>query len=115
MHGSRIARFIYAWRGLKDLFASGLHPRLHLIAGSLVILTGVLLEVSRLEWMILVLTITLVLVAEAGNTALEVLADAVTQDFHPLVGRAKDLAAGMVLLAALGAVMIGIMVFGPYL
>jgi diacylglycerol kinase len=53
--------------------------------------------------------------AEAFNTALEFLADAVSQEPHPLIGQAKDIAAGAVLMAALAAAIVGILLFRPYL
>jgi diacylglycerol kinase (ATP) len=52
--------------------------------------------------------------AEALNTALEFLADAASPEFHPLVGHAKDVAAGAVLISAAGAVVIGLLVLGPH-
>ena len=75
---------------------------------------GAGLGVSRLEWCWLVAAIAWVWTAEALNTALESLADAVHPDRHPLVGRAKDAAAGAVLAASLGAAAIGLLVLGPY-
>ncbi len=110
----RWARFTDAGRGVRLFFASGFHPRVHGCAAALVVAAGFVLDVSRSEWIALVLAMTAVLVAEAANTALEVLADAVTQEFHPLIGRAKDLGAGMVLLAVAGAVAVGILVFAPH-
>ena len=56
----------------------------------------------------------MVWVAEALNTALELLCDAVSPDFHPLVGKAKDVAAGAVLISAMGAATLGFIVFGPH-
>lgn len=111
----RWARFIDAGRGVCLFFASGLHPVVHAGAAVAVVAAGVYYGVSRMEWIALVVSITLVVVVEAANSALEELADAVTQEFHPLIGRAKDIAAGMVLLAALGAVVVGVLVFSPYL
>jgi diacylglycerol kinase (ATP) len=52
--------------------------------------------------------------AEALNTALEFLADVASPEFHPLVGKAKDVAAGGVLISAIGSVGIGLLVLGPY-
>ena len=71
--------------------------------------------ISRIEWCALVLAIAGVWAAEAVNTAIELLGDATTSDPHPLVGRAKDVAAGAVLLAALGAAVVGLLVFAPRL
>jgi diacylglycerol kinase (ATP) len=62
-----------------------------------------------------VLAIAIVWTAEALNTALEYLTDLASPDYHPLAGRAKDVAAGAVLISALGAAAIGLIVFGPHL
>ena len=70
-------------------------------------------RIDRLEWALVVFAIGSVLAAEAFNTAIEALADAVKPERHPLVGRAKDLAAAGVLLAAVGAAAVGVLVFGP--
>lgn len=86
---------------------------IHATATLAVIAMGFLLEVSRADWLWLILAIVAVWTAEALNTALELLADAASPDFHPLVGKAKDVAAGAVLIAALGAVVIGAAIFGP--
>ena len=68
-----------------------------------------------MEWCALVLAMAMVLTAETLNTAIEAIADLVSPGFHPLAGRAKDVAAGAVLIAALGSVAIGLLVFGPHL
>lgn len=73
------------------------------------------LEVAPVEWALLALAISMVWSAEAMNTAVESLADAVHPEPHALVGRAKDAAAGAVLIAAIGALAIGVLVFGPKL
>jgi len=76
---------------------------------------GAYLRLSAGEWCAVVLAITATWVAEGLNTAIERLTDLVSPDYHPLAGRAKDIAAGAVLLAALGAISIGIIIFGPRL
>ena len=76
---------------------------------------GFYLVISRVDWMVLVLVIGLVWVAEAMNTALEYLCDAAMPDQHPLIRKAKDVAAGGVLIAAGLAVITGLMLFLPYL
>ena len=70
---------------------------------------------SKVEWLILVLTIFLVFSMEAMNSALEKLADRVSPEYSPLIRDAKDLAAGAVLLVAIGAVIVGLIIFIPYL
>ncbi len=67
-----------------------------------------------MEWCCLVLCLMVVWTAEALNTALELLTDLVSPEFHPLAGRAKDAAAGGVLIAAVGSVIVGAIVFVPY-
>ncbi len=74
---------------------------------------GALLSISRAEWCAVMLTIAGVLAAEAFNTAIETLADAVHPELDPLVGHAKDLAAAGVLLMSLGAAVVGLIIFVP--
>ena len=76
---------------------------------------GAYVRLSAAEWCAVVLAITAIWVAEGVNTAIERLTDLVSPGYHPLAGRAKDIAAGAVLLAALGAISIGIIIFGPRL
>jgi diacylglycerol kinase (ATP) len=87
----------------------------HLCATVVVVAAGFLLDVSRSEWCWLVLAMMSVWTAEAINTAFEFLADVAYPDFHPLIKRAKDVAAGAVLIVALGAAVIALLVFGPRL
>ena len=75
---------------------------------------GFLLGICPEEWCWLVLAITVVWVSEALNTAFEFLANVVSPTFDPQVKQAKDVAAGAVLIATLGAILIGLLVFGPY-
>ena len=76
---------------------------------------GVVLGVSRLEWALLVFAIALVWTAQGLTTALEWLCDVAAPEYHPLVKKAKDVAAAAVLLAAIGSALIGLLVFGPRL
>jgi diacylglycerol kinase (ATP) len=80
-----------------------------------VVIAGVVLELPRHDWFFIIVAIVGVWVAEALNTALEALANAAIPNIHPLVRNAKDVAAGGVLLAALGAMTIGGLVFVPRL
>ena len=95
------------------MFATEPHAWVHLVATIVVVIFALWLEVGAGGWLALVLAMALVWVAEAFNTALESLADATAPDPHPLVGRAKDAAAGAVLLAAIASVVIGLLVLGP--
>ena len=111
----RLLSFRYAFRGIALLFATQANARIHLTAALAVLAAGVFFQVSRTEWMLLALAICLVLMAEALNTALEFLTDLVSPGHHELAGKAKDAAAGAVLLCALGAAGVGIAIFGPRL
>jgi diacylglycerol kinase (ATP) len=79
----------------------------HLVAAILVLVGALLLRLTLHEFALLALAITLVLFAELVNTAIEVVVDLVSPDFHPLAQRAKDVAAGAVLLASVGATVLG--------
>lgn len=111
---TRLRSFIYAGRGIRTMLASQYNAWIHAAATTTVIGAGVAIGVGRLEWIALVLAITSVWTAEALNTAFEFLCDVASPDFHPLVEKAKDVAAGAVLLCAVGATAIAALVFTPY-
>jgi diacylglycerol kinase len=110
----RISSFACAIRGAAFLIRSQPHARIHLTATVVVFALGWVINLQRLEWCLLIIAVMLVWVAEGMNTALEAIADAVHPDHHPLIGRAKDVAAAAVLIAAVGAVLIGILIFGNH-
>ena len=83
------------------------HMLFHLLAAILVLVGALVLRLTLHEFALLALAITLVLFAELVNTAIEVTVDLVSPDFHPLAQRAKDVAAGAVLLASVGALVLG--------
>jgi diacylglycerol kinase len=107
-----VATFGYAARGIGFMFAE---PNVWVLAAVTVVTigAGVYFSIAALEWCAVVLAISLVWVAEGLNTALERLTDLVSPGFHPLAGKAKDVAAGAVLLAAIGAFCVGLFVFLP--
>ncbi|OBS09144.1 diacylglycerol kinase family protein [Acidihalobacter prosperus] len=107
---ARLRSMGHAWRGLRWMLRSQANARVHLILTTLVIGAGLATRLDACEWTLLVLAIALVWVAEAMNTAIECLADALHPEHHPLIGRAKDVAAGAVLLAALGALAVGVLI-----
>jgi diacylglycerol kinase (ATP) len=96
--------FVYAGRGIRTMLVSQHNAWIHAVAT---------LRVQRVEWLALVLAIVAVWTAEAINTAFEFLCDVASPEFHPLVEKAKDVAAGSVLVCAIGAVIVGMLVFGP--
>ena len=97
----RIKSFEYAFKGIRELFVSQPNAQIHLVAMGVIIAIGGSLGISSLEWCLILICMALVLVAEGLNTALEFLTDLASPDFHPLAGKAKDVAAGSVLLAVI--------------
>lgn len=111
----RLKSFAYALQGVAQIVRTQPNARVHVLATALVCAAGVYFSLDRMEWLWLIAAIVLVWSAEAFNTALEELADAVHPEQHPGIGRAKDAAAAAVLVAALGAAVIGVLVFLPHL
>lgn len=87
--------------------------RIEIIAACLVTIMSYILHVSMVEWCILLLTISLVLVLEMVNTAIERAVDLVTKDYYELAKIAKDVAAGAVLVASMFSVVLGVLIFLP--
>jgi diacylglycerol kinase (ATP) len=113
--GDRVGSFRHALRGIRVLFASQHNTWIHAAALVLALTTGWVLSLTRWEWGLVIFAVAIVLVAEAMNTAVEALSDALVPEMHPQIQIAKDVAAGAVLLASIGAIAVGIVVFGPYL
>ena len=111
----RVASFGHAFRGVGAALRSEVHLRFHALATAVVIGLGFYYHIARLEWALVALAVASVWAAELLNTAIEALTDLASPAYHPLAGKAKDVAAGAVLLAALGAVVVGVLVFGPKL
>ncbi|MDD2619694.1 MAG: diacylglycerol kinase family protein [Syntrophomonadaceae bacterium] len=110
-----IASFSHALAGIVYAFISERNMRVHGAATIIIVALGCILHLERLEWGLLFLTIFMVLVAETINTAVEISVDLITNDYHPLAKLAKNVAAGAVLLAAINALIMAVVIFGPYL
>lgn len=108
----RAASFQYAVRGVLSALRSEVHLRFHAGVTVMVLGLGFYLELNHMEWALVALAIAAVWSAELLNTAVEALTDLVSPAYHPLAGKAKDVAAGAVLVAALGAAAVGLIVFG---
>lgn len=91
------------------------HMRYHFWAAGIVILISLLLGVSRIEFLILSFIILLVLLTEMSNTAIEAIIDLVSPEYNHLAKVAKDVAAGAVFLASVGAVVTGYLILFPYI
>ena len=105
----------HAITGITYALRTQRNIRIHLAAAVLVLLASLYLSISRVELLILLLTIGVILVAEMLNTAMEVALNYMISSFHPIVRIIKDLCAGAVLFATIIAVVIGYIVFSPRL
>ena len=103
----RLASFRWAIKGLGDLCSNHPNAKVHLLATLLVVPLSFYLQISLIEWCLMVLCICLVMAMEAMNSALEYLADKVSPEQDDLIGKAKDIAAAAVLLSAIGAAIVG--------
>lgn len=110
-----IASFGFAFAGLVYCFRTQRNFRVHLSIAIAATIVGILLGLSWVEWAVIVGMVVLVLAAEMVNTMVESLVDLVTGEYHPLAKVAKDVAAGIVLLTAIGSVVVGLLIFGPRL
>lgn len=108
---SGVDRFKVAVEGLWDAIRKERHMKIHLAMTTVVLIAGWIFAITKLEWVLLLLTIALVLTAELINTAIERTVDLVTADYHPLAKAAKDIAAGAVMVTAVFAVIIGVIIF----
>jgi len=109
----RIRAFRYALAGISTMLRSQHNAWIHAAATATTCALGLFLRLSTADWCWIVLAIMSVWTAEALNTAFEFLADVASPEFHPLVKHAKDVAAGAVLISAVGATVIGVLVLGP--
>ena len=112
---ARLRSFGHAFRGLMLLLGTQPNARIHALATVLVLAAGALFGISPVEWALIALAVLCVWATEALNTAIEFLVDLVSPELHPLAAKAKDVAAGAVLVAAIGSLIVGILVFGPYI
>ncbi len=110
----RLRSFSHAFAGIKILLQTQHNARIHAVATLVVILAGMYFPITSMEWIVLIFCLALVWSAEAMNSALEFLSDAVTTKYHPLIKKAKDLAAAAVLITAIASVVVAFIVFGKY-
>ena len=108
---ARIRSFGYAIKGIMTLIGTQPHARLHLLATVVVTGAGLYLHLRRWEWVAILLCIGMVWMAEALNTAIEFLADEVTLERRDRIGKAKDVAAGGVLIVAIISIAVAALVF----
>lgn len=104
-----------AVKGIVYSFKTEKHLRIHFFMAVLVVLLGLFFRIARVDWLFIIYAIGSVITAELFNTSLERLVDLKEPSYHPLAGLAKDIASGAVLVTAVQAVIIGLLVFIPYL
>lgn len=107
--------FRYAFAGLWHALRTQRNIRIHVSIAIGVVVLGMAVGLHRDEWAIIALTVGFVFTAELFNTVIEAIIDLVTEEYHPLAKKAKDVAAGAVLTAAITAVAVGLLVLGPAL
>ncbi len=113
--GRLISSFKYAAAGLYHAFAKERNMKIHGVFTLLTVTFAAYLGIKPLEWMVLLLTIALVVGMELINTSIEALVDLVTEEYRRFAAIAKNVAAGAVLFCSLIAVIIGLIIFLPYL
>ncbi len=103
--------FACAWRGIIDTVKTQRNMRIHLVIAVVAVILGFVLNITTAEWCIIVICIALVFALEIINTALESVVDVSCDHYHELAKRAKDCAAGAVLVAAIASVIVGAIIF----
>ena len=109
----RAQSFTHAFRGLRLFFMTTPNVLIHIFAVVVVVIAGFYFEVSSFEWLVLILVMGFVVVAEAFNTAIEIDINLTSPQFHPYARDTKDVVAGAVLLASFTSVIIGLIIFLP--
>ncbi|MVN91119.1 diacylglycerol kinase family protein [Mucilaginibacter aquatilis] len=110
-----IASYRFSVKGIWLAFRYENNMLFHLIAAIAVVVVNVLFTVTKTEWLITLMLIGLAWMAEIFNTAIEKLADRVTRQHDPLIGKVKDLAAGAVLIICLFAAICALIIYVPYI
>lgn len=109
----RIASFGYAFEGIFEVIRSQPNFIIHFLAAFVAIIAGFYFTISATEWCFVIGCIAIVFGAETFNTAIEHLTNLVSPDYHILAKKTKDAAAGGVLFIAIGAALVGLIIFLP--
>jgi undecaprenol kinase len=114
-NGNHKISFKNAWEGLNFALQTEPNFRLMVVIGIFVLIASFLLQLSRIEMTIIIAAIFIVMLAEMVNTTIESITDLVTQEWHQEAKVAKDVASAMVLVAVIGSIVVGLLIFGPKL
>ncbi len=109
----RAKSFNHAFRGLSIVFKTQHNMWVHIFITVIVVVFGFVLNISNIEWLVLVLTIGLVIVTEILNTALEIDIDLTSPTYHPYARDTKDVASSAVLISVIISVVTGLIIFIP--
>ena len=107
--------FKYAFQGMFSALKTERNLKIHVTIMMLVIIAGIVLKISKIEWIICIILFGLVIGGEMLNSAIETVVDIAMPDINPKAKFAKDAAAGAVLVFAIASAIIGFMIFGPKL
>jgi diacylglycerol kinase len=110
---SRLASFRHAFRGWWYVLRTQRNAWIHGVVATAVLIVGSWLGLPARDWAVIILTIAMVFAAEFINTAIEAVVDLATSEHHPLAKVGKDVGAAAVLIAALAAVLVGLLILGP--
>lgn len=110
---SRIESFGHAFRGWGHVLTTQHNAWIHAVIATVVFVLAFWLRLPARDWAVLILTVTMVFIAEFINTAIEAVVDLASPQKHPLAKVGKDVGAAAVLIAALAAVLIGLLILGP--
>ena len=108
-----INSFKYAFNGIKISFKTERNMKIHILATILVVILGIILKINKTEWSLCTFAVVLVISAELFNTAIETTVDLITQEKNEKAKIIKDISAGAVLVTAIGAAIIGLIIFLP--
>ena len=111
----RAESFTHAGRGLYIFLKSTHNAWLDIVVFAIVIFMGLFFQITKTEWLFIFIVSGIVFISEAFNTAIEIDMDLTSPTFHPFAKDTKDVAAGAVLISAILAVIVGVMIFVPYL
>lgn len=105
--------FIHAASGIGHTFSKEVNFRIHVVVMAFVIVLGVVLQISAMEWLFVAGCSMMVLSMELMNTAIENVCNLISAEFHPLIKIIKDVAAAAVLVSAIGSIVTGSVIFLP--
>ena len=109
----QVKSFKFAIEGIVYSYKKGTHFKMHTVAAAITIILGLVYPISAFEWLVLILTISAVIAAEAINTAIEEACDVLHPEHHPRAKLAKHCAAGGVLILSIAAIIIAFIIFAP--